>query len=56
MRTYDIANVACHTEGCANKDVVLSVYRRPGGLVVCGVCGQQITDVTKTGEIQLDED
>ena len=55
MVTYDIANVCCHTPGCANAEVTLSVYRRANGLVLCGVCGNEITDVTKTGEIELDE-
>lgn len=54
MVTYDIADVTCRTDGCGNANLTLSVYRRDGGLVVCGVCGNNISDITKTGEIELE--
>jgi hypothetical protein len=40
------ANVTCHTEGCSNGEVVISVLAAVGGIVICGVCMQQITDIT----------
>lgn len=54
MVTYDIADVVCRTSGCANANLTLSVYRRAGGLVVCGVCGNNISEITKTGEVELE--
>ena len=53
--TYDVSNVVCRTAGCGNEGVTLSVNRRPGGRVICGVCGSDITEITKTGEIEFDE-
>ena len=37
----------CHTDGCANADIpiVLSVPDGTNPFVVCGVCGQQITNI-----------
>jgi ribosomal protein S27E len=55
MPTYDIANVTCRTGGCSNANITLSVYRRSGGVVLCGVCGNQITEIAKTGQIDLAE-
>ncbi len=55
IAVYDIANVTCKKAGCGNRNITLSVYRRPGGKVICGVCASSITDVVKTGEISLDE-
>ena len=52
---YDVANVTCKKAGCANRNITLSVYRRPSGKVLCGVCGSTITDIQKTGEVSLDE-
>lgn len=53
--TYDIANVTCKRNGCGNKDAALTVYMRANGRVLCGVCGQRITDIVKTGTIDFDE-
>jgi hypothetical protein len=43
--TFLEMTVTCRTPGCDNADVplVLTVVQPP--YVVCGVCGQQITDV-----------
>ena len=54
--TYDVSDVVCRTEGCENEGVTLSVNRRPGGRVVCGVCVSDIAEITKTGEIEMDEE
>ena len=54
MVTYDISNVTCKTQGCNNLDVTLSVYRRPGNIVMCGVCEKNITQISKTGQIELE--
>ena len=49
-----MATVICHTDGCANAELPLSVsltYEDEEGntqsvdAVACGVCGQEITDV-----------
>ncbi len=55
ITTYDIATVTCRTAGCGNGDIGISVYRRPAGQVRCGVCNNLITDIVKTGQIDLDE-
>jgi len=52
---YDVADVTCRKAGCGNSNVTLSVYRRSGGDVICGVCESYITDIVKTGEVSLDE-
>lgn len=36
--------VVCRTVGCVNADVGI-VILRPAELVICGVCGNQITDI-----------
>lgn len=50
-----MATVTCHTAGCGNQDMALELDLtftdddgQPAMIewVVCGVCGQQITDVT----------
>jgi ribosomal protein S27E len=55
ITTYDIATVTCRKAGCGNQNIGLSVYRRPSGEVLCGVCQTYITDIVKTGQIDLDE-
>ena len=41
-------NVVCHTDGCENKDIVILVDADGDEpTVICGVCSQPITDVTK---------
>lgn len=52
---YDVATVTCRSAGCVNGNVGISVYRRPNNKVVCGVCGNVITDIVKTGTVTLDE-
>lgn len=48
-----MATVTCHTDGCANKDhpIVLDLdwtdeegVTHTVDMVICGVCGQPITD------------
>ena len=50
-----MATVTCHTEGCANAGLTLEIslgYVDEEGntqqvdAVACGVCGQQITDIS----------
>jgi ribosomal protein S27E len=55
ITTYDVATVTCKKSGCGNRNISISVYKRPGNTVVCGVCNTVITDVVKTGTIDLDE-
>lgn len=41
--------VTCHTEGCANGGIPISLEYDPASppqAVVCGVCGKPITDIT----------
>jgi uncharacterized Zn finger protein len=42
-----LATVTCHTPGCGNAETGLEVWvtDTPDPLVVCGPCGQQITDI-----------
>jgi hypothetical protein len=35
--------VTCHTVGCENKDIGIEVVD-PVETVICGPCGQEITD------------
>jgi hypothetical protein len=46
--TYVDRTATCHTEGCANADLAipLQVPDEPDPTVVCGVCGQPVTDLT----------
>ena len=39
-------NVACHTEGCENLDIVIEIpsYDQEP-TVICGPCGNVITDI-----------
>jgi hypothetical protein len=47
METF---TATCHTDGCANADIPIELAYDPDGpplsSVVCGVCGQVITDTT----------
>lgn len=36
--------VTCRTEGCTNANIPLTILA--GAVVVCGVCGEEITDRT----------
>jgi len=41
-------NVACHTSGCKNEDIMLRVPATVvDPFIVCGPCGVQITDIVK---------
>jgi hypothetical protein len=42
---YTMKSVTCHTEGCENQDIAIVVPLVDGGNVVCGVCGNEITDI-----------
>jgi len=33
----------CHTENCENKDIAVELID-PTNIVICGPCGQEITD------------
>jgi len=37
----------CHTTGCGNEHIPIPIAEVPG-TVVCGPCGQPITDLTET--------
>ena len=47
-----MAKLTCHTTGCSNAgipidlDIVDPETGQPVDVVVCGACGQSITDVT----------
>lgn len=36
--------VTCHTVGCENDGIGIVIIE-PGEIIVCGPCGQQITDI-----------
>lgn len=38
-----VVNVTCHTDGCENADVAIP-FVDPADTVICGPCGQVITD------------
>lgn len=43
------AAVTCHTVDCGNAGITITVPTSgPAGLVICGPCGQQITDMVQT--------
>jgi hypothetical protein len=42
--------VTCHTDGCSNAGHAIPLLVPEGGAVVCGVCGEPITDQTATQE------
>jgi hypothetical protein len=35
--------VTCHTENCLNNGIAIEILD-PADTVICGVCGQEITD------------
>lgn len=42
-------NVTCHTDGCGNAEISIPLVVADDGnepAVVCGVCSQQISDIT----------
>ena len=39
------ATATCHTEGCENCGIPIPIECDPDGLVICGPCSQEITDV-----------
>lgn len=43
----------CHTEGCGNAGhaIPMTVTADPEPLALCGVCGQQITDIQPVEEV-----
>ena len=46
-QTFSEATVTCHTDECGNADVALVILRPDDnpGPVICGACGQEITDI-----------
>lgn len=51
-----MATVVCHTDGCGNSGIAIDGLVHPTDeagapiepwTVMCGVCGEQITDVTE---------
>lgn len=36
--------ITCRTVGCENAGITI-VLNKPGQVIVCGPCGQQITDI-----------
>ena len=43
---FATATVTCQTDGCVNQNIDLEVkVVYPSGIVVCGVCGKEITFV-----------
>lgn len=45
-------DVVCHTADCGNSEQSIQVLAiQPDPLVICGVCGQLITDVTPIGAL-----
>lgn len=38
-----IVNLICHTDGCENAEIVIP-FTDPLDMVICGPCGQEITD------------
>lgn len=48
MAEYD---VACHTKGCENQNIVIRLNAdKTNPYVICGACSQLIEDVTKLEE------
>ena len=47
-----LATVTCHTDECGNAGYPIDIYisDEPEPYVVCGVCSQQITDITRAPE------
>lgn len=47
----------CHTEDCQNADVPIQVQvvEGPDPYVVCGPCGQRITDLTPSATPKQEE-
>jgi hypothetical protein len=56
METF---TATCHTDGCPNADIPIELAFDPTGpplsSVVCGVCGQVITDTTLPPGVLLSE-
>jgi hypothetical protein len=42
---YTTKSVTCHTENCENAEIAIVCPIADGGNVVCGVCGNEITDI-----------
>jgi hypothetical protein len=38
--------VICHTENCENCDIAIEIVTYEDCIIVCGPCGQIITDIT----------
>ena len=60
-----MATATCHTEGCDNAGIALPNVATvvdidgepyPVSVVICGVCGQEITDVADDERNALQED
>jgi hypothetical protein len=41
--------LTCHTDGCGNADVPITLSMPEGCAAVCGACSQPITDITPKG-------
>jgi hypothetical protein len=47
----EVVTVTCHTEGCGNAEVAIDISRLDDTIpVVCGPCGQPITDVSTAAD------
>jgi len=54
--TYNKATVTCFSAGCFNSGKPANVLiGQVNPIVVCGVCGNPITDITVTGTESRDE-
>ena len=42
-------DVTCHTAGCSNGEIIISVIGIENSMVICGVCSQEITDIVELG-------
>jgi hypothetical protein len=47
--TWQEVTVVCHTEGCGNKDYVITLLTLTGSPVACGPCGVDCEVLTRIG-------
>ena len=45
MDEFVTVTLTCHTPGCENADIPVTMDCPVGSLKICGPCGQEITDV-----------
>lgn len=43
-------DVTCHTDGCFNAEIKISVIGVENSVVICGVCAKEITDIIEMGQ------